>query len=592
MNIHNFHIPVMGLAFTIDTPIRVAKYGISSVISIGDDTLIEQMRKHYLKENHLPYFPIHKKDPDYRAKRITAYLDLVDWIVKNQVKTLKEAPFVPGSDITRYFQLLPEKSPLKKSYRLMLEIKDPFIKTNLQKILRDKILPGSIDVNIMTKLDKPNVDRSGRLLPPEYSDALSALRGFAKSVLSTSVVFSAGLNPRLFTYMETFGDFFPDDKGKLKKKIVLKVSDFRSAVVQGKILAKKGLWVSEFRIESGLNCGGHAFATEGLLLGPILEEFKKQREELRNELQGIFIKGLVEKGIAIPEDPLPIDITVQGGIGTASENDFLLEYYQVQKTGWGTPFLLVPEATNVDDKTLQKLAEAGKDDLYLSEVSPLGVPMNVLKSASASVERRERIAKGEPGSPCIKKHLTFNTEFTTEPICTASSEYQKLKIEELHQKGLDDVLFSKAYAKITEKECLCVGLSNTALNNFGMVKKEKPVSICPGPNLAWFSGIYSLEEMVGHIYGRLNLLNKTYRPHMFVNELNLYIDHLNNRIANDLTELSVKGLKSMNTFKENLLLGIEYYVGLVEKLYEPIDAKNTMKRELDDAKERILGLVF
>jgi hypothetical protein len=28
---HSFHIPVMGLAFTIDTPIRVAHYGISSV---------------------------------------------------------------------------------------------------------------------------------------------------------------------------------------------------------------------------------------------------------------------------------------------------------------------------------------------------------------------------------------------------------------------------------------------------------------------------------------------------------------------------------------------------------------------------------
>lgn len=34
---HTFHIPVMGLAYTIDSPIRVAHYGISSVISIADD---------------------------------------------------------------------------------------------------------------------------------------------------------------------------------------------------------------------------------------------------------------------------------------------------------------------------------------------------------------------------------------------------------------------------------------------------------------------------------------------------------------------------------------------------------------------------
>jgi hypothetical protein len=38
--LHTFHIPVMGLAYTIDSPIR-GKYGISSVISIIDDDLIE-----------------------------------------------------------------------------------------------------------------------------------------------------------------------------------------------------------------------------------------------------------------------------------------------------------------------------------------------------------------------------------------------------------------------------------------------------------------------------------------------------------------------------------------------------------------------
>ena len=37
---HNIHIPVMGTGFSIDTPIRVAQFGISSVISIMDDILI------------------------------------------------------------------------------------------------------------------------------------------------------------------------------------------------------------------------------------------------------------------------------------------------------------------------------------------------------------------------------------------------------------------------------------------------------------------------------------------------------------------------------------------------------------------------
>ncbi len=31
---HTFHIPVMGTGFTIDTPLRVAKYGISSIPTV------------------------------------------------------------------------------------------------------------------------------------------------------------------------------------------------------------------------------------------------------------------------------------------------------------------------------------------------------------------------------------------------------------------------------------------------------------------------------------------------------------------------------------------------------------------------------
>jgi hypothetical protein len=43
-SLHSFHVPVMGIAFTIDSPIKLAPYGISSVISLVDDELLEQMR--------------------------------------------------------------------------------------------------------------------------------------------------------------------------------------------------------------------------------------------------------------------------------------------------------------------------------------------------------------------------------------------------------------------------------------------------------------------------------------------------------------------------------------------------------------------
>jgi hypothetical protein len=52
---HRFHIPVMGTGFTIDTPLRVGRFGISAVISLVDDLLIDRVRKHYCKAMNLPY---------------------------------------------------------------------------------------------------------------------------------------------------------------------------------------------------------------------------------------------------------------------------------------------------------------------------------------------------------------------------------------------------------------------------------------------------------------------------------------------------------------------------------------------------------
>src|SRR5437868_11017520 len=94
--IHTFHIPVMGTGFSIDTPIKVAKYGIHSVISLVDDTLIEQMRKFYSHKYEQPYTPITKYDEDFCARRITAYLDLVKWVVETEFEKVRNSEFKPG----------------------------------------------------------------------------------------------------------------------------------------------------------------------------------------------------------------------------------------------------------------------------------------------------------------------------------------------------------------------------------------------------------------------------------------------------------------------------------------------------------------
>ncbi len=581
--LHTFHIPVMGLGFTIDTPVKVARFGISSVISIIEDELIEQMRKFHSQQAGEDYVEITNKEDDYRAKRFTAYLNLIDRIVKRQTEAMKKLPFEPGNDLAKYFELLPDESPLKKIYCAMLDEENVTIKKFLQHQLRNKMVAGAIDVNIMSKVDKTNYNKEGEAMPTEYSDALTALRGFANSNLNSSVVFSAGYNPRLYAYIENFSDFFPDESGNLKKKITLKVSDYRSAMIQGKLLAKKGIWISEFRIESGLNCGGHAFATDGLLLGPILEEFRERKTEFAEELYALCNAALTAKGQRAFHKVPEIKITVQGGIGTAAENKFLMDYYGVDGTGWGSPFLLVPEATNVDNETLHQLATAKKEDYYISNASPLGIPFNNFRKSTSEEQRQARIRKERPGSPCYKKFLVTNTEFTKAPICTASREYQHLKIKQLKEQNLPADILESEILRVTEKECLCEGLGSSALLKDGMKPAHglTAVAICPGPNLAYFSGTYSLRQMVDHIYGRINILNSNRRPNMFINELNLYVDYLKKEIEKSSKSFSEKQHKYLNTFKNNLLSGVEYYKVFIPKL------KNETQDYLDNLKQDI-----
>jgi len=560
-NPHKFYIPVMGLAFTIDSPVKVAQYGISSVISIMEDRLIEMMRKHYYSYTNEPWFPITTKEDNYREKRITDYLNLVNKIVTTQIEKVKKSVFEAGSEIVKYFEMLPDDSNLKLLYRQMSGTSDHAEKKKMEEILRNNVRAGSIDVNIMTKLDKNNYTKEGVLIE-EGSDALSALRGYAKSGLeNSSLIFSAGMNPRLYNYLEKLSEFDAKKQDHFVKKIVIKVSDYRSALIQGKYLAKKGIWVSEFRIESGLNCGGHAFATEGYLMGPILEEFKLKRKELISTLFEIYNKASEIKTGNIFSHPHSQKITVQGGIGTFEECEFLHNYYKMDGTGWGTPFLLVSEATTVDDPTFELLKKAKKTDLILSKNSPLGVPFHYLKNTSSELEKKKRIERGIPGSPCTEKHLVNNTEFTEEPICTASSKYQKLKIKQLQSLNLPAKQYEKELQVVLDKECLCVGLSNSAANKYEQffLKNLTAVTICPGPNIAYFSKPVSLQEMSNHIYGRTNIITDETRPHVFINELFIYISYFKEQLSEVNMPLDKRKGKYFSDFYNQLLNGINYY---------------------------------
>lgn len=545
--LHTFHIPVMGIGFTLDSPIKVAKYGIDSCISLVQDHVVEKARGMYSKKYKLDYTEIPQKENGSRYKRITAYLNMVNTIVNLEF----EKVLTNDEEQRKYFSLLPSNNSLKLNYMVL---KDRGVANNheLEELLK-AIKPGSIDVNIMSKLDRVD-EKSG------ISDALAALKGYAESELESNIVFSAGINPRLIAAIETYSDFFPQNGKSPKKKIILKVSDVRSATIQAKMLVKKGLWPHEFRVESGLNCGGHAFATQGLLLGPVLEAFKQGRGALYNELREMYLKAIEEKEM---EEWLPsmFLISVQGGVGTAEEHEFLQQEYCLEKTGWGSPFLLVPEATSVDDVTIKSLAEATEDDIYLSNSSPMGISYNNLRNSEAEKLRLERIAKGKPGSPCFRKHVVLSTEYE-KPLCAASREYQKRKIADLEKQQLPEPEHKAAFESIVEKECICDGLAVSFLRLNDMVGKDniQSVSVCPGPNLAYYDRIYSLKEMVDHIYGRQSIL-KTNRPHMFLKELDLYVTHFKNELKK-VTENDVRAIKYITGFRTNLMEGIQYYEDL------------------------------
>lgn len=591
--IHSVHIPVMGTAFTVDTPIRVARFGISSVMSIGDDELCEFMREQYSESFKIDFVPIKKREENYRVRRITAYLNLVDAIVKQQVEALRKEPFEPGTEITKYFEMLPNESPLKQDYQLMMACQDPEEKVRLQAPLRTRIRAGSLDVNIMTKLDRNNYDRNGELLPEPFSDALTALRGFAESTLSSGVVFSAGFNRRLYAYLEEFSDFYPDENGHFKKKIILKVSDFRSSLTQGKFLAKKGIWVSEHRVESGLNCGGHVFPSEGQLLGPIMEEFKQKKDELLAQLLPACNEALAQRGKPVFNAMPYTRLTVQGGIGTFNEQLFLMEEYPIDGTGWGTPFLLVPEATIVSQSILDLLIKATPEDTYTSSISPLGVRFNTVRGTESEQLKLKRVEEGHPGSPCPKGHLVSNTEFTETPICTASVLYQRKKIEQLKSMGLAAEAFKKAFQKVIDKACLCEDLAASALLLFKKENKRALApAVCPGPNIAYFSKVATLAEMMGHIYGRINILNELKRPNMFVNEVKLYIDHLAMEIADALPKPTPKQIAYFIEYKHNLVTGIEYYKQLVPKMIrESQKYQDAMKQDLQTLRAELEALM-
>ncbi|MDZ7607016.1 MAG: hypothetical protein U5K79_15825 [Cyclobacteriaceae bacterium] len=109
----------------------------------------------------------------------------------------------------------------------------------------------------------------------------------------------------------------------------------------------------------------------------------------------------------------------------------------------------------------------------------------------------------------------------------------------------------------------------------------------------------TLSEMVGHIYGKTNVIERTDRPHMFVKELSLYVDYLRNRVNEMAKPITDKNQKYVETFQKNLHDGIEYYKDLFqhkadafhEKKAQIIQSLDKLKYDLDDVVLKVFGVL-
>jgi hypothetical protein len=334
------------------------------------------------------------------------------------------------------------------------------------------------------------------------------------------------------------------------------------------MLARRGLWVSEYRIESGLNCGGHAFPTEGLLMGPILKEFRERRPELE-ALASAYKKGLEKRGCVIPEGAPELTITAQGGIGTAKEDLLLRAEFGLDRTGWGSPFLMVPEAVSLDPDTKVKLETAKVEDVKLTWSSPLGVRFWWLATCESEEKRVERIGSGFAGSVCTGRHLAMNEDYGKVPLCTGSRAYQRKRLAELDE---NDPEYDLKVERIQAPACICVDLCGSFLS-WAKEDKVPPPAICPGPNIVNFQKTRRLEEMVDHIYGRGDILTRTDRPHMFIREAELYLEVFKEDIDLAHTSLSTKQPDqieaSLNTFAEGLTFYRSFLNDLSEEEQQP-----------------------
>ena len=103
----------------------------------------------------------------------------------------------------------------------------------------------------------------------------------------------------------------------------------------------------------------------------------------------------------------------------------------------------------------------------------------------------------------------------------------------------------------------------------------------------------SLKEITDHIYGRINVIARTDRPNMFIKELKIYLEYLNNKIDEARESMSGKQEKYLATFVSNLHQGISYYQQLFSEVKDRFnDTRTTILQELEVSRQALQDLHY
>ena len=136
----------------------------------------------------------------------------------------------------------------------------------------------------------------------------------------------------------------------------------------------------------------------------------------------------------------------------------------------------------MDDVTRELLRQAKADDLYLSDISPLGIPFNTVKGTGSEIWTQEQWRRGTPGSPCSKGFAVASTEFSEIPLCLASRQYQGLKLAEIDRQDIPPRRKEVLKAAVVKKTCICTHLGNGVLIKLGLKSTNSgPPGRLPGP---------------------------------------------------------------------------------------------------------------